>query len=183
MSYLRVGNVQNVGATKTATSDSVIDSASRAFADFSVKGGDITSPTTVAANNSTTLVPLTRSNYASGITLNTSTYLWTHSQIGYYKITLSYRQDSGGDVWIQYAVKDATAGTVTGTSVRCGSQNSGHPAVYSFVYQVTSTSNSYGIYGWANGTVTARHSNYDGVASAWSSTTGDGIKVLIERVS
>lgn len=184
MSTLRVGTISNVAGTSSATSDTLVSSAStRQYAEFALRGGDLSSPATISANNSTTIVPLTRSNIASGISLNTSTYVWTHNSLGVYKANLSYRQDGGADIWTQYAVRNTTLATTAGTSVRCGSVNSGHPSVWTIVYEVSNVEHTFGVYGWSAGTITVQCGNFGGVSSAWSGTTSDAVRLVIERVS
>jgi hypothetical protein len=185
MSTLRVSNLSNLGGTKSSTSSAIADNIanSRAYGDFSVRGGDISSPTTVASSGQTR-VPLTRSNSASGITLNTSTYQWTHATIGAYRLVLQYRQEAGGDTWTQFAVKDDTSNTIAGVSVRTGTAYIGNPSTWEIIYLVDSITDVYALYGWcAAGPITVRHSNYDGVSSPFSGTTSDGIKVLVMKVS
>jgi hypothetical protein len=113
------------------------------------------SSTVTVASSSVAKIPLNSSVFSSGISLNTSTNVWTHSNTGKYKVSLTFRQanvnSSTGinDVWCHYAVKKNNA-SVVGRSARIATSSNGSLMSLSFIYNVDSTTDTYGIYGWAN---------------------------------
>ena len=181
-SILKVDQLTSTDGTTSATVANMASLISRPYAELAYAGNGTGADITVAATNTTTKVPFTRSVYISGISADTVNYTWTHAQTGVYKMTLSYRQNSGGDVWVQYAMYKNNPSSLVGTSVRCGAVNSSHPAVWSFNYLVDSTTANYSLYGWSAGTVTVIQ-NFSAVASAWSGTTSDIIKLVIEKIA
>jgi hypothetical protein len=160
---------------------------SRPYAEFAFRAGD--GSLTVAASTPVK-VPITRTNVNNKITLNSANSEWTHSETGYYKITWTYRQDSGSDYWTQYAVlKNSNKTSPVGVSLRCGSVNSSHPATYPFMYYVDDTSAQYQLWGWSAGTIAVYvTSGFGGTTSAWSvyggtGGTSDVHKMIIEKMS
>ena len=79
---------------------------------------------------------------------NVSNYTWTHAYTGYYMITTTYRQASGGDVWTCLAVCKNGPATAVGISARTGSEDS-HNENYSIIYPVDDTSATYQLQNWA----------------------------------
>jgi hypothetical protein len=178
-SSLKVDQISTTDGSVTVTTNNL---AFRHYAEFAYasngSGGDIT----VAANNSSTKVPFTRVVYNNGIVGDIANSQWTHTQAGVYKLLLTYRQNSGTDIWVQYAVRNNTSSGYVGTSVRCGSVNSSHPSVWEFTYNVDALGATYSLMGWANGTITVLQ-NFSGVSSAWSGTTSDIVKIIIYRLT
>lgn len=181
-SSLKVDQLITMDSATTVTVANVAAVTNKPYAELAYAGNGTGSDITVAATNSTTKVPFTRAVYANGVSVDTVNYTWTHSQTGLYQVTLTYRQNSGGDVWVQYAMYKNSPSALVGTSMRCGSANSSHPATWPFTYYVDSTTASYTMYGWSAGTVTVLQ-NFSGVSSSWSGTTSDIIKIIITKVS
>ena len=180
-SILKVDQLTTTDGTSSATIANMATLLNKPYAElaWAANGG---AALTVAANNSTTKVPFSRSVYINQISADTVNYTWTHSQTGYYLLHLSYRQESGADIWTQYAVQKNSPLTIAGTSVRSGSANGGNPANWHLSYYVDSTTANYSLYGWANGTLTVRQT-LDSTSSAWSAQTSDIIKIIIEKIS
>jgi hypothetical protein len=180
-STLKVDQLITVDNSSTITVGNVATAINRPYAEFAYASNGTGSDITVAAANSTTKVAFNRVVYANAISSDLVNYTWTHSQTGLYKVTLTYRQNSGGDVWIQYAMYKNTPSALVGTSMRCGAANSSQPAVWDFTYYVDSTTSSYTLYGWSAGTITVMQ-NFSGVSSAWSGTTSDIIKIIVNKI-
>lgn len=180
-SILKVDQITTVDSTSSVTIAGLATVSNRPYAElaYAASGG---AALTLAAANSNTIVPFTRTAIGNQISANSVNFSWVHAQTGVYKITLTYRQESGADVWTQYAVRKNSPSALAGTSVRCGTNNSGNPAVWTFMYTVDSTTASYSLYGWANGTIVTRQT-LDSISSAWSAQTSDVIKIIIEKVS
>lgn len=180
-SILKVDQIVTVDDSSSITVAGVASATNRPCAElaYAASGG---AAITMAANNSTTIVPFTRTVLSNQISANSATSSWIHAQTGIYQLILTYRQESGGDIWTQYAVRKNTPSALAGTSVRSGTNNGGHPAHWTFLYSVDSTTASYSLYGWANGTIVTRQT-LDSVSSAWSAQTSDVIKIIIEKVS
>jgi hypothetical protein len=180
-SILKVDQLTTTDGTSSATVANMSTLLNKPYAElaWAANGG---AALTVANNNSTTKVPFSRSVYINQISADTVNYTWTHAQTGYYQLLLSYRQESGADIWTQYAVQKNSPLTLVGTSVRAGSANGGNPAHWNLSYYVDSTTANYSLYGWTNGTLTVRQT-LDSTSSAWSAQTSDIIKIIITKIS
>ena len=89
-----------------------------------------------------------RAGPARSITVNTATSQWTHAYIGTYLVTVSYRQNSGADVWTVLAVTRGGNSFAVGVSSRTGSEDS-HNEDYRIVYTVDSTVQTYQLQHWS----------------------------------
>lgn len=181
-SILKVDQITTTDSSSSVTTANLAAISNRPYAELAYASNGTGADITVAATNSTTKVAFNRTAIGNQISADYVNYTWTHAQTGTYKVTLTYRQNSGADVWVQYAMYKNSPSALVGTSMRCGSVNSSHPAVYPFLYTVDSTTASYSLYGWSAGTVTVLQ-NFASVSSAWSGTTSDIIKIEIEKVS
>ena len=81
---------------------------------------------------------------------NVSNYTWTHGYTGYYMITTTYRQTSGGDVWTCLAICKNGPISAVGISARTGSEDS-HNENYSIIYPVDDISATYQLQHWSGG--------------------------------
>lgn len=105
------------------------------------------------------------------ITVDTVNDTWTHAIAGWYRLTLTFRHGSGGDVWRMFAVTKNGNTNVVGASVRAAV---GGSAVWqiSFLYLVDSTTANYRLMGWSQGDTFAGFGAVPGGISPtlWSST-------------
>jgi hypothetical protein len=181
-SILKVDQIATVDNSSSVTIAGMATQINKPYAEFAYASNGTGSDITIAANNNTTKVSYTRVVYSNQISSDVANLQWSHGQTGIYRITVTYRQSTGADIWMQYAVYKNSPSALAGTSVRCGSVNSSHAATYEFYYTVDSTTAGYSLYGWANGTITVAQA-FGGTSSSFSGTTGDIIKIIIQKVS
>jgi hypothetical protein len=117
------------------------------------------------------------------ITVNTSDNSWTHAYTGYYAFHMSYRQQSGGDIWTWYAIMKDSQTNAVGTTARMGSEDS-HQESFHLIYKVDSTSSNYRIQGWSqSGTTRAITGTNANFPSGWtSSVTSIGIGKVLDII-
>jgi hypothetical protein len=139
MSFLRVGNIQNVGATKTATSDNITDVGNRndiAYAQINKIAGQ-----TMASGFDTILLDEILNN--KNITISSNSIFFALP--GVYSINIGFRFGSAGDAWTGVRLFNATTGAV-GTSFGTGNvTNDPGPAMFNFFANIVNTSLGYSL--------------------------------------
>jgi hypothetical protein len=139
MSFLRVGNIQNVGATKTATSENITDVGNRndiAYAQINKIAGQ-----TMASGFDTILVDEILNN--KNITISSNSIFFALP--GVYSINVGFRFGSSGDAWTGVRLFNATTGSV-GTSFGTGNvSNDPGPAMFNFFGNIVNTSVGYSL--------------------------------------
>jgi hypothetical protein len=125
------------------------------------------------------------------ITVSTASNNWTHAFTGYYAMHFGYRQQSGGDAWVIYAVtKDGNQNAV-GTTARMGSED-GKNESFHMIYKVDSTTSNYRLQGYCYDGVTRNITTTDASYPAgWTSSvtnigsgnpTGKVLDIIIYRI-
>lgn len=111
-----------------------------------VEGGGAT---VTIANNATygAQMPFNSIWVSKNITGNAISNTWTHSLTGHYVLTVTFRQNSGGDLWSVLAVTKNGPNTAVGISARCGSGDS-RETNYTLMYKVDDTSSFYQLRQW-----------------------------------
>ena len=135
----------------TTPSGYVVNKSGGAYASFGAAMNDTTNIHIMQNVANGRQVPISREFSPSrGINVSTSGNTWTHNFTGHYHVSISFRQNSGGDIWNQFAVTKDGSNNAAGVSARMGSNNSGAMLI-SFTYQVDSTSSNYQLRGWSLG--------------------------------
>ncbi len=139
MSNLRVSNIQNLAASKTATSDNVTDVANRndiAYAQVNKIAGQ-------TMNTGFDTILLDEVTVSKNITLTSN--LIYFSVAGVYHINVGWRFGSAGDAWTGVRLYNATAGEV-GKSYGTGNvTNDPGPAMFNFLANITNTGVGYSL--------------------------------------
>lgn len=162
-----------------------------AYANFYYSVND--SASTLEIANTSTYGATMRFNVVSSqknITGNINNYTWTHTHTGAYMLTVTYRQNSGADVWTVLGVCKNGPANVVGISARTGSEDS-HNENYNIFYTVDDTSATYQLQHWVQSTGKTVNLDFTGTpgwtgyASLVNNTTGDtgrAIDFIIRRL-
>ena len=190
MSTLRVDTITNAAGTVTVP---VADLRKVAFANMYYSVNDAAGSLTISGTGGTGAKMLF--NFAGpsqNITLNPgiSTSTWTHTFTGTYRISVAYRQATGGDIWTVFAVTKGGDTVATGISARVASADSRFDNHF-VIYTVDSTSATYQLQQWTASTTKSVTSDFSGKPT-WTNydtlvggTTGDNgrmVDYFIERL-
>lgn len=176
MSTLTLGTIRNSSNTIYIPIETI---NKQAYANFYYSVND--SASTLEIANTSTYGATMRFNVVGSqknITGNVGNYTWTHAFTGAYMLTVTYRQNSGGDVWTVLSVcKNGPANTV-GISARTGSEDS-HNENYNIFYTVDDTAATYQLQHWVQATGKSVTLDYTGTpgwigyAALVNNATGD----------
>lgn len=177
----------------TGTYSVNVDSLARiqAFANMYYSVNDAAGSLTIADTSTYGVTMAFNKVYVQkNIAVNTGNNTWIHAYTGVYRITCTYRQGSGGDVWTVLAVTKAGNSNAVGISARTGSEDS-HNENYTIIYTVDSTTATYQLQHWVQSTGKTVSSDFAGVPG-WTNystlvggTTGDTGRMVdyyIERL-
>ncbi len=95
------------------------------------------------------VMPFNRAGPSLRITVNPTTNTWTHALPGTYVVSVSYRQNSGGDLWTVLAVTKNGNSNAVGVSPRTASIDARLNMDYRVVYTVDSTTATYQLQHWS----------------------------------
>eukprot|EP00047_Mylnosiga_fluctuans_P020820 m.96720 g.96720 ORF g.96720 m.96720 type:complete len:879 (+) comp8642_c0_seq2:26-2662(+) len=134
-----------------------------------------------------------RISSSNWITVSPSTGNWRHAVVGIYVLTVSYRQNSGSDIWTVFAVTKDGPSQAVGVSARTGSADTS-VTVARVVYAVDSTTSTYQLQQWAAGTKTVcggtgcfsggppGWTNYGTLSGGFAGDTGRMIDITVVRL-